>query len=136
MFANSLLITGGRTLSRILSVLRELGYRTDWTLLNALEFGLPQKRERTFIVGFLDHSAPFNWPKPVGEPPHLQSVLEEDVDARYYASDAIRVKRHEKHQSPYDLSIWHENKGGNVAQPPVFVRSAGWRVLQLPASKR
>jgi DNA (cytosine-5)-methyltransferase 1 len=108
----------GKTLERILIVLAELGYRPDWKLLNALNFGLPQKRERTFIVGFLDHSVPFSWPEPLGLHPPLSSVLEEDVPPSYFASENIRNKRLEKHQSDLELSIWHENKGGNVASHP------------------
>ena len=108
----------GRTLRRIIEVLTELGYRTDWRVQNALDFGLPQKRERTFIVGFRDHSIPFDWPEPLGEHPHLETVLESDVPEKYFASERIRLKRQEKHQSPYDLSIWHENKGGNVSSHP------------------
>ena len=49
----------GRTMQAIISALNELGYRADWKVLNALDFGLPQKRERTIIVGFLNHSVPF-----------------------------------------------------------------------------
>ena len=108
----------GRTLRRIIEVLTELGYWTDWKVQNALDFGLPQKRERTFIVGFKDDSIPFGWPEPLGEPPSLQTVLESDVPEKYFASERIRRKRQEKHQSPYDLSIWHENKGGNVSSHP------------------
>ena len=108
----------GRTLVRIIEVLEELGYRTDWRLLNALDFGLAQKRERTFIVGFLDHSVPFDWPDPLGEPPSLDTVLESEVPGRYFASEHIRRKRQAKHHSEYGLSIWHENKGGNVSSHP------------------
>ena len=105
----------GKTLSRIVDVLSEVGYRASWRLLNALDFGLPQKRERTFIVGFLDHSMPFSWPESCNEVLTLEDILEQDVPARYWASEEIRRKRQEKHQSQYELSIWHENKGGNVS---------------------
>ena len=108
----------GKTLERILCVLNDLGYRTDWKLLNALDFGLPQKRERTFIVGFRDHSVPFAWPDPIGLPLSLSEILEEEVPATYFASEEIRLKRKERHRSELDLSIWHENKGGNVASHP------------------
>ena len=108
----------GQTLAKIEQVLSDLGYRTDWKSLNALNFGLAQKRERTFIVGFLDHSVPFEWPEPAIEQPSLDSVLEQDVPDSYLASDVIRRKRREKHQSEYKLSIWHENKGGNVSSHP------------------
>lgn len=108
----------GRTMQAIIAKLNELGYRADWKVLNALDFGLPQKRERTIIVGFQDHSTLFEWPGPVGEPLPLSEVLEEEVPQTYFASEAIRQKRQVKHQSPYELSIWHENKGGNVSSHP------------------
>ncbi len=108
----------GKTLARITAELTELGYRSDSKVLNALDFGLPQKRERTIIVGFRDHSTPFEWPELLGDYPPLSKVLERDVPANYFASEDIRRKRQTKHESPYDLSIWHENKGGNVSSHP------------------
>jgi len=42
----------GRTLAVIIETLQNLGYQVNHRVLNALDFGLPQKRERTFIVGF------------------------------------------------------------------------------------
>ena len=108
----------GQTLAKILSVLSDLKYRTEWRSLNALDFGLPQKRERTFIVGFLDHAVPFSWPEPVNQHQTLENLLETNAPEQYMASEAIRRKRRQKHQSQYELSIWHENKGGNVSSHP------------------
>lgn len=45
----------GRTLKVIMQVLQELGYDAQYKVLNALDFGLPQKRERVWIVGMLAH---------------------------------------------------------------------------------
>lgn len=45
---------GGRTFKIILDHLNSLGYFIKWKVLNALDFGLPQKRERVIIVGFTD----------------------------------------------------------------------------------
>src|SRR5699024_6991392 len=52
----------GRTLKVILAKLENLGYEVSYTILNALDFGLPQKRERIIIVGFLNHGLKFNFP--------------------------------------------------------------------------
>ena len=41
----------GQTIQRIMETLNKLGYHTTYKVLNALDFGLPQKRERVFIVG-------------------------------------------------------------------------------------
>ena len=111
---------GGRTLEVILSSLSHLGYFTQWRVLNALDFGLPQKRERILIVGFLDKhvadSFSFDFPKVKYS---LETLLErdEDVDKRLFASEHIlakRKKRTEEKQIFYP-SVWHENKAGNIS---------------------
>ena len=109
----------GKTLQVILSSLSEIGYKAYWTVLNALDFGLPQKRERTLIVGFLNHSVDFSFPVPVGSG-RLEDVLEpvESVDERFFASQRIIDKRFEKHKSEYSPGIWHENKSGNITSYP------------------
>lgn len=109
----------GRTLQTILGKLKGLGYKVYWKVLNALDFGLPQKRERTIIVGFLNQNARFIFPKGTG-PGKLEDVLEkdEDVDIRFFASERIVQKRLESHQSQYAPSIWHENKSGNISSYP------------------
>jgi len=44
---------GGKTFRTILSTLDELGYDAEWQVLNSKDFGVPQNRERVFIVGHL-----------------------------------------------------------------------------------
>jgi DNA (cytosine-5)-methyltransferase 1 len=43
---------GGRTFATILTGLWELGYDVQWQVLNSKDFGVPQNRERVFIVGY------------------------------------------------------------------------------------
>src|SRR5688572_25876145 len=52
----------GQTLQRILETIRELGYECQYRVLNALDFGLPQKRERVFVVGYKP-GIHFQWPQ-------------------------------------------------------------------------
>ncbi|MBN2379361.1 DNA (cytosine-5-)-methyltransferase [candidate division WOR-3 bacterium] len=107
----------GGTLHRILEVLRGLGYFVDYRILNALNFGLPQKRERIFIVG-TKGSFNFKWPKG-GKPMRpLDEILENEVAKKYYVSDYIKTRRLTKHQSRYSPAIWHENKSGNISSYP------------------
>jgi DNA (cytosine-5)-methyltransferase 1 len=110
----------GRTLYRIMETLRNLGYHADYRILNALDFGLPQKRERIFIVGFLEPRH-FIWPKGGVPMKPLSEVLEDNVSEFYYASEQIRRNRLESiatKKRPDELTIWHENKGGNISPLP------------------
>lgn len=109
---------GGNTLKTIVNVLeKELGYSVRFAVLNALDFGLPQKRERIIIVG---HKEPilFNFPSPIRPFRPLSEILEKKVDVKYFASEMILEKRKNKHKSAYNLSIWHENKSGNICSYP------------------
>lgn len=111
---------GGRTFKVILERLEQLGYHVKWQVLNALDFGLPQKRERVIIVGFLDQTdcEAFSFEIP-HTPYNLADILEpdEDVDPKLFASDHIIAKRQEKTKGKQIIypSIWHENKAGNIS---------------------
>jgi DNA (cytosine-5)-methyltransferase 1 len=109
---------GGETLKTIINTLeQDLGYFVRFAVLNALDYGLPQKRERVIIVG---HREPilFGYPSPVRPFKPLLEILEKEVDKKHYASEYIIQKRMETHKSAYKLSIWHENKAGNICSYP------------------
>ena len=106
------------TLKTILDVLRdELGYHVDHHLLNALDFGLPQKRERIIIIGSKN---PFvmNWDFNVETKKTLNDILEKEVDKKHFASPEIVSKRKSMHTAKEYPSIWHENKSGNISSYP------------------
>ncbi len=110
----------GRTFAVIQSRLLNLGYAVYHETLNALDFGLPQKRERVFIVGFREPIA-FAFPRGNREDKSLSEILEPDdsVDPSLFASEEIQKSRIEKCKSnPFYPSIWHENKGGNISVLP------------------
>lgn len=110
----------GRTFKIILEKLKSLGYFIKYQVLNALDFGLPQKRERVIIVGFLDETKfdkfKFNFVK---KKYNLQSILQSDdeIEKSLFVSETIRLKRLEstKNKQIFYPSVWHENKGGNIS---------------------
>lgn len=107
----------GRTLARIMETLRDLDYQADFRVFNALHFGLPQKRERVFIVGFRKPTL-FDWPTERVPMKPLSDVLERRVPERFYASDYIRKRRWGVLKPTKELTIWHENKGGHISAYP------------------
>ncbi len=107
----------GRTLTKINEILTDLGYFHEYRVLNALDYGLPQKRERIFIVGFRQPVS-FQWPTKQAAYTPLSAILEPDVAAKHYASEKIRQKRLDAHTPAHTPSVWHENKSGNVSSYP------------------
>jgi len=82
----------GKTLATILNVLREdLGYFVpDPQVMNAKNFGVPQNRERIFIVGFREDLGitDFNYPEPLDQEAAFEDVKEETVvSVKYYLSN-------------------------------------------------
>ena len=111
----------GHTLSRIIKTIRALDYECDYKVLNALDFGLPQKRERVFIVGIRNPKEIFEWPIGDKSMRPLKDILEDKVPAKFFASPHIRARRKAKVEGthlPPEPNIWHENKGGNVGVHP------------------
>lgn len=111
----------GNTFRVIREHLEALGYHVHAKVLNALDFGVPQKRERIIIVGFID-DVKFDFPKPIPEEKRktLLDILETDVPAKYYVRDEIKKSRIERlnnknYPKPY---ISHENMAGSVTPHP------------------
>jgi DNA (cytosine-5)-methyltransferase 1 len=109
----------GQTLQTILTVLRDLGYHVYYKVLNALDFGVPQRRERIIIVGFKEFTF-FQFPQPLGSFTPLSSILEDgEIDQSLYASEHILNERQARVLFPVpNPSIWHQNKSGNISALP------------------
>lgn len=111
----------GNTFKVIRTHLEALGYTVYAKVLNALDYGVPQKRERIIIVGFKDNIL-FSFPDPVpaSRKKTLKDILEVDVDEKYYVKDKIRESRlmrlkDPNYPKPY---ISHENMAGSITPHP------------------
>lgn len=108
----------GAVIKEIKEDLEAIGYTVDWKILNALNFGLPQKRERVIIVATLTKFDEFPWTKEKIPMKPLSEILEKNPDSKHYVSERIRVKRQADHTPKVTPSIWHENKAGHISSYP------------------
>jgi len=109
----------GKTFQIILHHLKEAGYHVHYKVLNALDYGVPQKRERLIICGFRK-PVTFEFPLPTTEhdKPLIRDILEPDCDVnpKLYVRKEIRESRlrrlkDTRFPKPY---LSHENVAGAI----------------------
>lgn len=79
----------GKTFKVIKKTLMDLGYKVYDQVLNSSDYGVPQTRNRTFIVCFSNSETEFSYPEKTELTLTLQDLLEHDVDKKYFLSDRI-----------------------------------------------
>ena len=80
----------GRTFKVITKTFEDLGYRVFSKILNSKDFGVPQNRERIYIVCFRNDIAPesFEFPEGGKQPVCIRDILDEaPIDSKYYLSE-------------------------------------------------
>ena len=76
-----------------LKYLNTLGYTNYWKVLNAKDYGVPQNRERVFVVSILnDENKNYSFPEKQLLTVRLKDVLESQVDEKYYLSDEVQAR--------------------------------------------
>lgn len=70
-----------------LSILENYGYTNYWEVLNAKDYGIPQNRERVFVISILEEHIPYEFPIKQELTLRLKDLLESAVDEKYYLSD-------------------------------------------------
>lgn len=83
----------GRDFAIILASLADLGYAVEWRIINAADYGMPQRRRRTYIVGYLRNSAVAN----------KIETKEDWVEFDGILAQAFPFKVSEKTQSKFDI---------------------------------
>ena len=76
----------GKTFETIESKIKDLGYTYYKAVLNAKDYGIPQNRERLFIVGFLE-KRDFDFPKPMPLKISMQDLLQDNPEYKYFLPD-------------------------------------------------
>jgi DNA (cytosine-5)-methyltransferase 1 len=77
----------GRTWKVVQDVFHDLGYQINSKILNSKDFGIPQNRERIFVVGFKDNDIDFDFPQKIPLERTMQDFLEDYTDSKYYLKE-------------------------------------------------
>ena len=108
-----------------------LGYKSFWKVINAKNQGIPQNRERVFLVSILDEKADYNFPDDIPLDKKLKDMLDATVDEKYYISqdkvDKLLAKVSYIEPTPEDKIIqvgnivdtgnWENPQRGRVYSP-------------------
>jgi len=104
----------GKTFQVIKKTLENLGYEVSTKILAAKDFGIPQIRERIYIVALLNSNKPFEWPVPPRTETRVGDILEKEVDEKYTISNRLwdghkrRKKAHRKAGNGFGYSLFTE----------------------------
>ena len=90
---------GGKTIETMINVFEEIGYKVEWKVLNAWDYGVAEKRQRVVIIGIrkdLTDKVKFEYPIPHEYKPVLRDVLQN-------VPDSVGAKYPEKKKKVFDL---------------------------------
>jgi DNA (cytosine-5)-methyltransferase 1 len=106
----------GNTFKVVKATLEDLGYEVHSQVLNAKDFGLPQNRERIYIIGInrkRTNSLPFAFPRPSNIQTFVGEILEVKVPKKYTISDRLwaghqrRLEEHRARGNGFGYSIFN-----------------------------
>ncbi len=105
----------GNTFRVVKETLEELGYKVYAEVLNAKDFGVPQNRERIYIVAFLDETIEFEFPIPLNKNIKVGDILDKSVNEKYTISDKLwaghqrRKLEHKAKGNGFGYSLFNSN---------------------------
>lgn len=109
---------GGKTLEVVQNTMKELGYSFSYRVLNAVDYGIPQKRERIYMICFRNDIGidEFVFPKPFKLEKHVEDFLlpEENISGKYYVNrlDTYMENKSDNQYSDKPIRLGIVNKGG------------------------
>lgn len=88
-----------------LAYLETLGYTNYWQVLNAKDYGVPQNRERVFVVSILDDHSTYVFPTPIPLTRVVKDILEDEVEERYYMNKPFKSVNHHQDMTRTDVFL-------------------------------
>lgn len=131
-----------------LKYLENLGYTNYWKVLNAKDYGIPQNRERVFVVSILGEHKPYKFPEKIKLEKCIKDILENKVDEKYYLNKKINLANENKQK--YDTSkvdkilcLCNVNPSGKGMNGNIFLtegisptlttnKGEGYKIIELP----
>ncbi len=77
----------GKTFALVRREFESTGYKIVYKVLNSKDYGIPQNRERLYLLGFKDKNAQFDFPKPMELKYKVKDFLEDKADPKYYLGE-------------------------------------------------
>jgi len=111
--------------------LESMGYKNYWKDLIATDYGIPQTRNRCFMVSILGDYK-YTFPEPIPLKLKLKDLLEDNVDEKYYLTDKMIEGMLNTDFNSYKLDYCLQDKGGNIntlttssgAKAPLLVKDS------------
>ena len=97
-----------------LEYLEGLGYANYWKVLNAKDYGVPQNRERVFVVSILGGHKPYKFADKIPLDKCIRDILEDEVDEKYYLSDEYVERLRKSINNPNQVLIPQATKKGYI----------------------
>lgn len=85
-----------------LDYLESLGYTSYWKVLNAKDYGVPQNRERVFVISILGDHESYKFPDKIPLDKCIADILEDEVDEKYYINKPFHLVN-KGHQAELDI---------------------------------
>jgi DNA (cytosine-5)-methyltransferase 1 len=100
----------GNTWKVIQDVFDQLGYSINTKILNSSDYGIPQSRNRVFVVGFKKQNTKFLFPKPIKLQKTMQDFLEDHTNSKYFLGEkgvkfVTKIKNQNKHYTQINGAI-------------------------------
>lgn len=105
-------------LKKWMDYLEEIGYSNFIKVLNAKDFGVPQNRERVFLVSIYGNKSFYVFPQPFNLKKKLKDILEDEVDEKYYLAKKtidFFLKHNSQHKEKKTGFIWKPKTENEIA---------------------